>query len=182
MLWSPPKCRRDAREREPEQSFCQRTMTRRGRSIPFCGTTTSPHRQIVSASMKNRKLRGILADSSGNSKTLAPDPLGQAGLGPRGLGQAGLGQPGLRQPELGQPGLRQPELGQPGLRQPELGQASIMSRLTLFAPSTIKSRRGATSLPISSSNTRSASRSACSSSIRIRRRVRRAGSIVVSAN
>ncbi len=162
MLWSPPKCRRDAREREPEQSFCQRTMTRRGRSIPFCGTTTSPHRQIVSASMKNRKLRGILADSSGNSKTLAPDPLGQAGLGPRGLGQAGLGQPGLRQPEL--------------------GQASIMSRLTLFAPSTIKSRRGATSLPISSSNTRSASRSACSSSIRIRRRVRRAGSIVVSAN
>ncbi len=172
MLWSPPKCRRDAREREPEQSFCQRTMTRRGRSIPFCGTTTSPHRQIVSASMKNRKLRGILADSSGNSKTLAPDPLGQAGLGPRGLGQAGLGQPGLRQPEL----------GQPGLRQPELGQASIMSRLTLFAPSTIKSRRGATSLPISSSNTRSASRSACSSSIRIRRRVRRAGSIVVSAN
>ncbi len=172
MLWSPPKCRRDARERDPEQSFCQRTMTRRGRSIPFCGTTTSPHRQIVSASMKNRKLRGTLADSSGNSKTLASDPLGQAGLGQAGLGQAGLGQPGLRQPEL----------GQPGLRQPELGQASIMSRLTLFAPSTIKSRRGATSLPISSSNTRSASRSACSSSIRIRRRVRRAGSIVVSAN
>ena len=157
MLWSPPKCRRDARERDPEQSFCQRTMTRRGRSIPFCGTTTSPHRQIVSASMKNRKLRGTLADSSGNSKTLASDPLGLAGLGPR----------GLRQPEL---------------RQPKLGQASIMSRLTLFAPSTIKSRRGATSLPISSSNTRSASRSACSSSIRIRRRVRRAGSIVVSAN
>ena len=157
MLWSPPKCRRDARERDPEQSFCQRTMTRRGRSIPFCGTTTSPHRQIVSASMKNRKLRGTLADSSGNSKTLASDPLGQAGLGPR----------GLRQPEL---------------RQPKLGQASIMSRLTLFAPSTIKSRRGATSLPISSSNTRSASRSACSSSMRIRRKVRRAGSIVVSAN
>jgi len=59
----------------------------------------------------------------------------------------------------------------------EGGQASIRSRSSRAAPSTMKSLRGATSLPMSRSNTSSA---ASVSPMVMRRKVRLAGSIVVS--
>lgn len=59
------------------------------------------------------------------------------------------------------------------------GQVSMRDGSSSVAPLTMKSRRGATSVPISRSNMPLA---ASASSIRIRRSIRRRGSIVVSAS
>ena len=59
------------------------------------------------------------------------------------------------------------------------GQVSMRDGSSSVAPLTMKSRRGATSVPISRSNM---SLAASASSIRIRRSIRRRGSIVVSAS
>ena len=80
-------------------------------------------------------------------------------------------------PPRGCAALPLPGYGLPGDRQ--AGQVSMRAGSSSVAPLTMKSRRGATSLPISRSNMPCA---ASASSILIRRNVRRRGSIVVSAS